>query len=72
MRRNSALKCEPEIYDEDDYCLSHSIFNPATKGQVIHESEFQILWKCGVMRFKMVRFLWKTFLGHRKSRKQLL
>ena len=31
MRRNSALNCEPNIYDEDNYCLSHSILNPAKR-----------------------------------------
>ena len=38
-RRNSALKCKPDIYDENDYYLSHNLLNPATKRQVIHEDE---------------------------------
>ena len=74
-RRNSAFKCEPDIYDEDDYCLarpSHSFLNPATKRQFTHENEFQILWNVEWWGSKLVQFLWKTSLDHCKSRKQLL
>ena len=73
--RSSALKCKPDIYDENDYYLSHNLLNPATKRQVIHEDEFQILWRKWNVEWwgpKLVRFLWKTSLDHRKSRKQLL
>ena len=45
MRRNSAFKCEPDIYDEDDNFIRHSFLNTATERQVTHENESQKLWK---------------------------